>query len=169
MTPLHAAKAHCANYQPDHSCLGIAFRDDLSMYRFRKEGLLCLLKTCEACPYFEETVLPQVPASVAEEYLKSLPAGAKTNVRLQRATKLCLDCRRREVRPRQKYCRSCAGMRKRASKRQHMRTKRGSDVEKPADSPLRDEALTKADSQVRYDDPQTTETASNFSTQKEAA
>ena len=43
--------------------------------------------------------------------------------------------------------------------------------EKPKNknSPLRAEALTKADSQVRYNDSQTTKTASNFSTQKEAA
>jgi hypothetical protein len=138
------------------------------MYRFRKEGLPCLLRNCEACPYFEETVLPQVPASVAEEYRKSLPAKTKATVKRQ-AIKLCLDCRRREVRPRQKYCPMCARIRKRASKSKHMRTKRGSDVEKLANLPIRAEALTKADLQVRYNDPQTTKTASNFSTQKEAA
>src|SRR5262249_30697463 len=125
MTPLQAAKAHCANYQHDGSCLGVAFRDDLSMYRFRKEGLPCLLGTCEACPYFEEIVLPQVPPSVAEQYRKSLPAGAATSVRPQRVIKLCPDCRKRELEPRKRYCSKCASIRKRESKRRHMREKRG--------------------------------------------
>ena len=58
MTPLRAAKAHCANYQPDGSCLGIAFGGDLSMYRFRKEGLPCLLCSGERCSYFEEIIVP---------------------------------------------------------------------------------------------------------------
>ena len=123
MTPLQAAKALCANYQPDQSCLAIALRDDLSMYRFRKEGLPCLLKTCEACPYFEQTVLPQVPASIAEEYRKSLPPGANTTVRPQ-AIKPCADCGRQEVNPRQTYCPNCARKRKQASDRKHIRAKR---------------------------------------------
>jgi len=103
MTPLQAAKARCANYQSHDSCLGIAFRDDLSMYPFRREGLPCLLRNCEACPYFEEIVLPQVPPSVAEQYRKSLPADAVTSVRPQRAIKLCPDCRKREVESRTGY------------------------------------------------------------------
>jgi len=169
MTPLRAAKAHCANYQPDSSCLGIAFRDDLSMYRFRKEGLPCLLRNCEACPYFEETVLPQVPASVAEEYRKSLPTGTKTNVRSQRATKLCLDCRKREVKPRQRYCSVCAKNRKRQSKRRHMRRKRGLDVEKVANSPIGAEGLTGPEKQGGYPHPKTSILGSSFSTQQGSA
>jgi hypothetical protein len=31
MTPLQAAKAHCANHLPDGSCLGIYYNDDLSV------------------------------------------------------------------------------------------------------------------------------------------
>jgi hypothetical protein len=31
MTPLQAAKAHCANYQQDGSCLGFYYNDDLSV------------------------------------------------------------------------------------------------------------------------------------------
>ena len=31
MTPVQAAKAHCANYQPDGFCLGIYYKDDLSV------------------------------------------------------------------------------------------------------------------------------------------
>jgi hypothetical protein len=168
MTPCQAAKAHCANYQPDRSCLGIAFRDDLSMHRFRKEGSLCALhlSPCEACPYFEEIVLPQVPASVAEEYRKSLPAGAETTLKPQRGIMLCPDCHKRELGPRQRYCAICARTRKRESKRRHMRRKRGSDVEKLANSPIDTEALTKPETQGRYNHPKTSIQASSFSTRE---
>lgn len=156
MTPLQAAKEHCANYQADGSCLGIAFRDDLSMYRFRAEGLPCVFLQghCKACPYFEETVLPQVLGSVAEQYRKSLPTCMATGLRPQHwVRKLCLGCRKREVGPRQKYCPTCAKTRKRESNRQHIRQKRRHGVGKFANSPPRAEALTKADSNSRYNDP----------------
>ena len=31
MMAIQAAKAHCANYRPDGSCLGIYYRDDLNI------------------------------------------------------------------------------------------------------------------------------------------
>jgi len=164
MTPLQAAKAHCANYQPGGSCLGIAFRDDLSMYRFRKEGLPCLLRNCEACPYFEEIVLPQVSPSVAEQYHKSLPEGAVTSVGPQRAIKLCRDCKKREVEPRKRYCARCAKIRKRESKRRHMREKRGLAVEKTEISPIGAQTLTKAEVTNSYHHPQTSISDASFST-----
>src|SRR5215472_10312177 len=58
MTPPQAAKAHCDNYQSDNSRLGIRLKDDLSMYRFRKEGLPCLLCDGQRCPHFEEIIIP---------------------------------------------------------------------------------------------------------------
>ena len=169
MTPLQAAKTHCCNYLPNGSCSGIAFRDDLSMYRFRKEGLPCvfLQRRCQACSYFEETVLPQVPASVAEEYRKSLPAGAKTTVRPRRSIKLCPDCHKRELEPRQRYCATCGRIRKRNSKRQHMRLKRRSDVEKREISPIRAEALTKPETQGGYHHPKPPILGSSFSTRQD--
>jgi hypothetical protein len=169
MTPLQVAKAHCANYQPDGSCLAVAFTDDLSMYRFRKEGLPCLLRTCEACPYFEEIVLPEVPASVAEQYRNSLPAGANTSVKPQRSIKLCRDCGKRELEPRKRYCARCAKIHKRRSKREHMRAKRGSDVEKQEISPIGAQTLTKAKITIGYHHPQTSIRGSNFSTSPEVA
>jgi len=152
MTPRQAARAHCANYLSDGSCLGIDHRDDGSIYRFRKEGLACVFLEagCEGCLYFEQTVLPQFPASVAEEYHKSLPADAKASLGLQHATKLCLNCRKREVRPRQKYCALCAKMRKRIANRDHIRRKRRHNVGKLENSPIPAEALTKATETSRY-------------------
>ena len=88
---------------------------------------------------------------------------------VRQATKRCKDCGKREVRTRQRYCSVCAKNRKRESKRRHMRQKRASDVEKLANSPIHAETLTKPEMQGGYNDPKTTKTASNFSTQKEAA
>src|SRR5262249_53542707 len=48
-------------------------------------------------------------------------------------------------------------------------TDKRSDVEKFANWPVGAEALTQPEMQGGYDDPQTAKTASNFSTQKEAA
>ena len=171
MTPRQAARTHCANYQPGGSCLGIALRDDLSMYRFRKEDLPCVFLQeggCEGCPFFEQTVLPQVPATVAEEYRKSLPTSVATSVQPQHsATKLCLDCRKREVRPRQKYCAQCARKKKRESNRDHIWRKRHHDVGKRKNSPIRAEALAKPQKQTRYDDPKTPFSPSSFPTDEE--
>jgi len=170
--PLQVAKAECANCDSAGNCAGIGIGDDLRCFMFRQPGK-CWLAPDEQgkirrCPYFEQTVLPQVPASVGEEYRKSLPADAKTTVK-QQATKLCLDCRRREVRPRQKYCFTCARIRKRASKRQHMRTKRGLDVEKFANSPIQAEALTSADTKTCYSDSGASVSDSSFSTRQPPA
>ena len=164
MTPLQAAKAHCANYEPDGSCLGIAFRDDLSMRRFRKERQRCLLQTPEACPYFEQVVLPQVSPSVAEQYRKRLPEGAVTSVEPQRVIKLCRDCRKREVESRRRYCSTCAEIRKRKSNRRHMRLKRGSHVEKTEISSVGAQALTTAKTTIGDHHPQTPILPSSFST-----
>jgi hypothetical protein len=165
MTPLQAAKTHCPNYV-DGACIGVAYDDKLRAYRLFAEGSRCKLHTCEHCPWFEEAVLPQVSPSVAEEYRKSLPAGVTTTARPQHAAKTCLDCHKREVGPRQKYCQVCGRIRKREKQREHMRRKRGCDVEKLANSPIGAEALTKHLDQGGYTDTKSAFPASNFSTQK---
>jgi hypothetical protein len=95
------------------------------------------------------------------------PCEGKGAVR--QATKLCMDCRKREVKPRQKYCAECAKIRKRESNRRHMRVKRGSDVEKVANSPIRTEALTKPEMQGGYPYPKTSISESSFSTHQASA
>jgi hypothetical protein len=80
--------------------------------------------------------------------------------------RMCRDCRKREVRPRQKYCAVCAKIRKRAAQRSHMRRKRGHDVEKLANSPTGAEGLTKHVEQGGYIETKTEISASNFSTRK---
>jgi hypothetical protein len=155
MTPLQAAKAHCANYQPHGSCLGIYYNDDLSVDWSRYRPLpKCAIASCQACPYFEEIVLPQVDRAVGEQYRKSLPPEFRTGVRPQKViVKHCLDCRKREVAPRQKYCWVCARVRQRESARRAMRAKRSLDVNKLANSPIGAEALTNTVQTSPYVDP----------------
>ena len=100
-----------------------------------------------------------------------LPGGqpGENKAAVRQATKLCRDCGKREVRGRQRFCPVCSKAHIRESKRKHMRRKRGSKVEKVVNSPVGAEALTKPEMQGGYTDPQTAKTASNFSTQKEAA
>jgi hypothetical protein len=155
MTPLQADKQHCANWNCG-ACLGMYYNEDGSVdwSRYRPRDKCVLHNSREACPYFEEIVLPQVDKSVAEEYRKSLPAQVTTGVRHQRLIKrFCIECRNREVGPRQKYCPVCAKIRQRESKRRSIREKRSLNVDKLVNSRLRAEALTNAVQTSRYIDP----------------
>ena len=93
--------------------------------------------------------------------LHELPSEEKVLTAVKR---LCLDCRKREVKARQRYCPHCARNHKRESKKEHMRRKRGLDVEKVANSPARAEALTRPKKQVGYPHPKTSVLGSSFST-----
>jgi hypothetical protein len=95
-----------------------------------------------------------------------LPSEGKVSNAVKR---LCLDCRKCELKPRQRYCSACAKKRNRKSKRQHMQRKRGLDVEKLANSPIGAEALTRPEKQVRYPHPRTAILGSSFSTRQRIA
>lgn len=79
-----------------------------------------------------------------------LPGGPpyEDKAAVRAATKVCRDCRKREVKPRQWYCPDCARKHKRDSNRRHIRRKRGLDVGKLANSPIGAEAVTKAETEV---------------------
>src|SRR5215472_11527363 len=106
MTPPQAAKAHCDNYQSDNSRLGIRLRDDLSMYRFRKEGFPCLLCEGQRCPHFEEIVVPvRMSRETAETTLRAKKKEKAVTAYLRfhkliktksTAKKVCRTCRRVE-------------------------------------------------------------------------
>ena len=100
-----------------------------------------------------------------------LPEGpaCEHTAALRQATKLCKDCGKREVKPRRRYCAVCSKTHIRESKKKHMRRKRGSGVEKVANSPTGAEALTRPEKQVSYHDPQTSILGSSFSTQQGSA
>ena len=88
-----------------------------------------------------------------------LPGGppCEDKAAVQQGTKRCKgkDCRKRVVKLRQKYCPVCSKTRIREQKREHMRQKRRSDVEKLANSPTGAEALTKPETQAGYHHPKT--------------
>jgi hypothetical protein len=114
MTPLQAAKAHCANYQPDSSCLGIAFEDDLSMFRFRKEGLPCLLCSGERCSYFEEMIVPMRVERPGEG--KSLTGAVNAyqrKHRLQSLLRFCSQCGETPLLARERLCADCRAQHRR--------------------------------------------------------
>ena len=93
-----------------------------------------------------------------------LPGGEKVLTAVKR---LCLDCRKREVKPRQRYCYVCARNRKRESDRRHARAKRRLDVGKTENSPVGVEALTKAEKPVSYTYSKTPILESSFPTRQE--
>ena len=107
MTPLRAARPNCANYQQDGSCLGIAFHDDLSMYRFRKEGLPCLLCTGERCSYFEELIAAQAKS------LASAVNAYQRMHRLQSLVRFCSECGETPLLARQRLCANCRAQHRR--------------------------------------------------------
>jgi len=153
MTPLQSAKQHCDNYQANGTCLGIAFRDDLSMYRFRNEGLPCLLCEGRRCSYFEEIIIPmRMSCDTAEAKARADKKDAAVrsyltshNLVSSKATgkRMCLNCRRIQVQGRARFCHKCAERRKRQSYRLSKRQSR-LDVQKLAISLVRAEALTNA-------------------------
>jgi hypothetical protein len=100
-----------------------------------------------------------------------LPGGPpyEDKAAVRAATKVCRDCRKREVKPRQWYCPDCARKHKRDSNRRHIRRKRGLDVGKLANSPIGAEAVTKAETEVGYPYPKTSILGSSFPTGQGAA
>ena len=182
MTPLKAAKAHCANYQPDGSCLGIYYNDDLSVDRSRYRPCeKCLLAEGKRCDYFEEIIVPmRISRETAEAKTQAdkKEGAVNTYLKLQElipskkeAKRMCLQCRRIEIEGIARFCEKCALRRKLASTRRSKRSKQGLNGRKSEISPIHAEALTKPENQVRYNDPKTSFSTSSFPTpnEKEAA
>jgi len=100
-----------------------------------------------------------------------LPGGppCADQAAIREVTKLCKvkDCRKRVVKPRQKYCVVCAKARKRAANCDHIWRKRHHDVGKLDNSPIRAEGLTKTETQARYDDPKAPFSPPSFPTDEE--
>jgi len=174
MTPLQAAKSHCANYQPDGSCLGVYYNDDLSVDSSRYRPCdRCLLADHKRCEYFEEIIVPmRMSRETAEAKAQADKKEAAVNTYLKlhkliptktEAKRMCLQCRRVEVEGIARFCGKCALVRKRESDRRHARTKRQSSVGKSENSPIEVETLTKAGTSGRYDDPQTSSSGCSFS------
>jgi hypothetical protein len=131
---LRAAKAHCANYGDNGHCLRINIRDNGLVYLDPRIpcGRCAIADGC-ACPYFEEIILPQCGPDVTRQYLDGLQDRVETSLRATSyALKQCSDCGKLKAERGRLFCAVCAKIRKRESSREHMRRKRGLDVEKTA-------------------------------------
>jgi hypothetical protein len=184
MTPLQAAKAHCANYQVDGSCLGIYYHADVSVDHSRcKPCDRCLLADGERCSYFEEILVPmRMSRETAEAKARAnkKEAAVKTYLKLHDlipsktpAKRMCCECRRVEVEGKAELCERCAYKRKLTQTRQSKWRGKHKARENPethrqgrkiANSPIGAEALTKAETQVGYHYSKTSISGSSFPT-----
>lgn len=108
MTPLQAARAHCANYQADGSCLGIYYKDDLSVDHSKyRPCAKCLLADGKRCEYFEEIVLPmRLERPVDVKSLAGAVSAYQRQHKLQAVSRFCPECGEpREAR--QRLCANC--------------------------------------------------------------
>lgn len=120
MTPLQAAKAHCANYQTDGSCLGMYYKDDLSVdwQRFAPRSR-CLLADCERCPYFEEIILPMRPEQPAVAKSLSKAPDAYRRLHKLQGGRFCPRCGESPILARQRVCVVCRVKARRETHRKH--------------------------------------------------
>jgi hypothetical protein len=109
MTPLKAAKAHCANYQADGSCLGIYYNDDLSVDHSKyRPCARCLLADGQRCEYFEEIVFPmRLERTVEAKSLASAVNAYQRRHRLQALSRFCPECGETPLQARQRLCAKC--------------------------------------------------------------
>ena len=147
MTPLQAAKSHCANYQPDSSCLGVYYKEDLSVDSSRYRPCdRCLLADHKRCEYFEEILVPMHMSretAEAKAQAEKKEAAVNTYLKLHKliptkteAKRMCLQCRRIEIEGIARFCEKCALRRKLASTRRSKRSKQGLNGRKVKIRPL---------------------------------
>ena len=89
---------------------------------------------CPNCCFFYR---PLVPRTVPEKYREKLANTAKES-----AQRWCTDCGKVKVTGKQKYCGKCAHSRHRKAKRESIRKKRQSNVDKNGNSRIAAKALT---------------------------
>jgi hypothetical protein len=78
------------------------------MYRFRKEGLPCLLCSGERCSYFEEIIVPMRLERPAEgKSLASAVNAYQRKHRLQSLLRFCPECGETPLLARERFCADC--------------------------------------------------------------
>jgi hypothetical protein len=128
MTPLQAAKAHCANYQPDGSCLGVYYGDDLSVDWSRYNPCdKCLLADGKRCAYFEQIIVPMRPARPNEAKALAKAVSAYQRQHKLQARKFCPECGKAPLFAKQRVCASCRVKRRRETYRKYNSLRRGSN------------------------------------------
>jgi len=133
MSPLQAAKEHCANWDCG-ACLGIYYKDDLSIDWSRHKPLpRCLLAEGKRCPYFEEIIIPmrmsretEAATVRADKKDKAVASYMKLHKLSPVTHRICPDCQKEPLLPRRRVCDACRRHRRRATKRSwKMGTRRG--------------------------------------------
>ena len=125
MSPLQAAKEHCANYQTDGSCLGVYYNRDLSVAKCIPLPRCLLHEPIQRCPYFEEIVMPmKLEGSnrlAQEKKRQSFDEGVdqyRMAVGFQAIKRRCALCRQKDTASkRSQYCPTCRDVRSRESHR----------------------------------------------------
>ena len=124
MSPLQAAKEHCANWDCG-ACLGMYYKDDLRVDWSRYQPLpTCLLAEGKRCPYFEEIIIPmpmsrETEAAIvrADKKDKAVASYLKLHELSPSTPRICPDCNKEPLLRRRRVCESCRRRRRRQTKR----------------------------------------------------
>lgn len=140
-TPLALAREHCANFNPDGSCLG-AQLDDAGQITLAKPLAACLLnKPVRSCSYFEQCVAPLAttlqtqldgPRSdwpkddraraafpkLVSDFHGALHIYRQQSGSLFTAKRKCPDCQTRPLETGKQRCPVCQDAREKESRRQ---------------------------------------------------
>lgn len=118
MSPLQIATAHCANHQPNGSCLGVMFGDDLRIICCRPKPKCLLTTRGVRCRYFEECLVPMARAIAQENYRLDFEDGIRQYQAATapgepfKLTRRCPDCGVELDDPKQRLCGKCAATRR---------------------------------------------------------
>lgn len=126
MKPLQIVKEHCDCYF-NGACLGVTINDQLSLVRFRTEGLPCLLQEpMRRCRHFENCVMPmenrtewakdiRKSASIASEFKQGAHEYRIRTGFMAETVRLCPQCRVSKIGKGKKLCDKCRDSNKRKS------------------------------------------------------
>jgi hypothetical protein len=128
MTPLQIAKSHCANHQANGSCLGADFDDNLRPRPCHPKPACLLATPGVRCLYFEEAVAPMGtagwPARQAQDFAEAVRDYRRAAC-IAHKSRLCPQCKTREIEPGRRFCDSCKAVNRRKAAREFMAKKRG--------------------------------------------
>jgi hypothetical protein len=126
MSPNQIAKAHCANFQSDGSCIGVHYNDDLTIKSINPLPKCLLAESGVRCPYFEECVMPQ---KLDDPEFQAGIQRYKLAVKLPAMTRICRVCQTNDTGSKKRQlCANCRRASRRESYRNSKRRSRQRDV-----------------------------------------
>lgn len=148
MTPLQAAKTHCANYQGDGSCLGVQLNDKLQPVQLIKHPKCVLALTGVRCGYFEESVIPMNRADWPglrtpqehEDFADAVRHYQKSANVSSTKRRVCPECKERELEHSKRLCYVCRNKRRRATFR--LANKNATSTTEVGNSSIDNQSLT---------------------------